>query len=104
MVLADYLEGELAEYDIEYRVHATRRMFERDMLEDDVELMLTRGTVIERYDQDLPLPSLLLNGEATSGRPMHVVVAVNSLERKLVIITAYEPDPLKWTDVFSRRV
>ncbi len=35
---------------------------------------------------------------------MHVVVGINELERKLIIITTYEPDPLKWTEDFSRRL
>lgn len=57
----------------------------------------------ERYDRDLPLPSVLISGRTSQGRPLHVVVGMNFGERKLVIIMAYEPDPLKWTDDFSRR-
>ena len=104
MVPTGCLKPHLAHYDIEYRVHATRRMFERGIHEDDVELTLTRGTIIEKYEEDFPLPSLLLNGPARDGRPIHVVVAVNDLERKLVIITAYVPDLLKWCEGFSRRI
>lgn len=104
MILANAIEGELSDYSIEYRVHASRRMFQRDILEDDVEFILENGSIVERYDEDYPLPSLLLNGRASADRQLHVVVAVNSSERKLVIITTYEPDSLKWTDSFSRRL
>ncbi len=104
MIPANAMEGELADYAIEYRVHATRRMFQRDILEDDVEFILRKGSIIERYDEDYPLPSLLLNGRVSNGRQRHVVVAANSSERRLVIITTYEPDSLKWTDGFSRRL
>lgn len=104
MTLGDHIEGKFVEYDIEYRVHASRRMFQRDIVEDDVELILRKGSIIEKYAEDFPLPSLLLNGRASTDRPLHVVVAVNSFERKFIIITAYEPDSAKWTEGFSRRL
>ena len=104
--LADFINEKLSDYDIEYRVHATRRMFQRDIHEDEdeVELVIRIGTVIEQYDDDFPLPSVLINGCASTNRPLHLVVAVNRLEKKLVLVTAYEPDPIKWADNFSRRV
>ncbi len=104
MKLIDCLEGNITEYEIEYRVHATRRMFQRDIYEDDVELILTNGEVIERYEEDYPLPTLLLFGKAATGRPLHVVVGMNFSERKLVIITTYEPDPQRWSADFTRRL
>ena len=88
----------------EYRVHATRRMFQRHIGEQDVALLLAHGHVIERYDEDFPLPSVLLNGCTAANRPLHVVVGVNVPEKKLVIITTYEPDALQWADDFSRRI
>lgn len=104
MILADHIEGEFAEYEIEYRVHASRRMFQRDIVEEDVELILREGSIIEKYGEEFPLPSLLLNGQGSTGRPLHIVVAVNSSERMLMIITAYEPDSAKWAEGFSRRL
>uniref|UniRef100_UPI004055F954 DUF4258 domain-containing protein n=1 Tax=Candidatus Electronema sp. TaxID=2698783 RepID=UPI004055F954 len=91
-------------YAIEYRIHAVRRMFQRDIHEDDVEYVLEHGAIIEKYDDDFPLPSLLVNGFALSGRPLHVVAGINNPERIIVIITAYEPDPLRWSDNFAGRV
>ena len=100
----EYIEGNLADYAVEYRVHATRRMFQRQISEKDVEWLLARGQVIERYDEDFPLPSVLLNGYRVAGRPLHAVVGINVAEQKLVLITTYEPDPQQWTDHFSRRI
>lgn len=48
--LGDLLEEHLDSYDIEYRVHATRRMFERQVFGEDVERILSEGQTIERYD------------------------------------------------------
>ena len=101
--LTEYLKGNLADHAIEYRVHATRRMFQRRISQQDIECLLAHGQVIERYDEDFPLPSVLLNEHRAAGRPLHAVVGINDAEQKLVLITAYEPNPLQWTDHFSRR-
>ena len=79
------------------------RMIEFNIEEDDVEHILRTGRIIERYDEDFPLPSLLLNGRGAERRPLHVVVGINIPERELIVITAYEPDPLKWVRDFSGR-
>lgn len=62
--LIDCIEGDSSDYEIEYRIHATRRMFQRDINEDDVEFVVRNGEVVERYEQDFSLPSLLLLGES----------------------------------------
>ena len=100
----ELLTGNLIDYAIEYRVHATRRMFQRHISAEEVAFILTHGQVIERYKEDFPLPSVLLNGRTAANRPLHVVVGINVDEQKLVIITTYEPDALQWADNFSRRI
>ena len=100
----ELLKGNLLDYAIEYRVHATRRMFQRHIDAEEVVFILTHGHVIERYDEDFPLPSMLLNGRTAAKRPVHVAVGVNVDDQTLVIITTYEPDALQWADDFSRRI
>lgn len=102
--LPDILDDDIEQYRIEYRLHAVRRMFQRDIYEDDVELLLKKGTIIERYDDDFPLPSLLISGVDAGDRPLHVVAGINNAERIIVIVTTYEPDPLKWSDNFTGRI
>jgi hypothetical protein len=98
-------EGDIVRlWEIEYRLHATRRMFQRNIHEDDVEAVLFSGKVIERYGEDFPFPSRLICGRTSTGGPLHLVVALNHEEKTLIIITAYEPDPGKWGDGFSRRI
>ena len=101
--LCDFINDEIEEYEIQYRIHATRRMFQRDIFEETVEQIIWEGKIIEQYKDDFPLPSLLINGTTSTGRPIHVVLAVNNTEKIIVIITTYEPDPLKWSDNFTRR-
>ena len=49
-------------FDIEYRLHSTRRMFERDISNEDINNLLNNGKIIEHYPDDYPLLSFLLNG------------------------------------------
>ncbi len=102
--VADLINGNIADFVIEYRIHASQRMFRRDIHEDDVETVLKNGEIIERYDEDFPLPSLLINGRTSERKPLHVVAAINNTERIIVIITAYKPDIARWTSDFSRRI
>lgn len=91
------------DYEIVYRLHASKRLFERQISDNDVEYLLKNGEIIERYDDDYPLPSLLINGHTENKRPLHLVVAINENEKQLIIVTVYEPNPIKWLNNFSRR-
>ena len=79
-ILYEMLNQHFDNYQIEYRIHATKRMFQRDINEDDVEKVLKEGCVIEQYDDDFPFPSVLINGINTEVPPLHVVAAINSNE------------------------
>lgn len=102
-LLSELSVSPIQDFAVEYRIHATKRMFERDITESNIEAVLTSGRVIENYKDDFPLPSILLSGKSSEGRPLHIVVGINLTEKILVIITAYEPDPEKWFEDFSRR-
>ncbi len=39
-----------------YRVHAIERMFQRDISEEAVELVVKNGEIIEEYLDDKPFP------------------------------------------------
>lgn len=100
----ELIKANVLEFDIQYRVHATKRMFQRDITETDVIGILFNGDIIERYEDDFPFPSVLLNGRSLNGRPLHAVVGVDIIEKRVYIITVYEPEVQKWTDNFSRRL
>ena len=91
------------DYEINYRIHATRRMFQRNIDNSDVEKVIKEGIVIEQYEDDLPFPSFLISGKTNHGDPLHVVASLNINERILYVITVYYPDPIKWVDEYSRR-
>jgi len=79
-------------------------MFQRDIEEDELLFVLRNGQIIESYAMDFPFPSVLVSGRTPNNRPLHVVAAADATEKRLYIITTYEPDPLKWTNNFERRM
>jgi hypothetical protein len=85
-----------------FRVHAVQRMFERGVTASDVRAVLAAGETIEDYATDTPYPSRLVLGWA-GGRPVHVVAAENASARETIVITVYEPDPIRWDSDFKRR-
>ena len=60
------------------------------------------GEVIEDYPDDTPYPSSLVLGWIDS-RPVHVVLANNTLDGVHVVVTLYEPDDVRWQPDFRRR-
>jgi beta-phosphoglucomutase-like phosphatase (HAD superfamily) len=86
-----------------FRVHALARMFERRISVEDVRAVITQGDVIQAYPDDKPYPSKLLLGWIGS-RPLHVVVAEDTADGILIVVTAYEPDPVQWDPGFKRKV
>lgn len=85
-----------------FRVHALRRMFELRTGVEDVEGVLNAGEVIERYPNDTPYPNRLVLGWR-GARPLHVIVAENTVDNEWIVITAHEPDPAQWETDFKRR-
>ncbi len=87
---------------IVFRIHAIRRMFERDISPDDVNEVIARGVVLESYPDDTPYPSSLILGWVDS-RPLHVVLAVCAGTGEKIVITVYEPSMTQWNADFTRR-
>lgn len=102
--LFNLLGDDFRTWELFYRVHATRRMFERKFDAADLFSCLNDGIIIENYNEDIPFPSVLINGKSVSGRAMHAVVRMDIESKRLYIITVYDPDSSKWGDNYSRRI
>ena len=77
-------------------------MAQRGVTVDDVRDVLTKGETIEDYPHDAPYPSRLVLGWL-GGRPLHVVAAQPASALEIIVITVYEPDPIRWDSEFKRR-
>jgi len=78
-------------------------MLERSIDGKEISYVLKTGKVIKSYDNDKPYPSKLILGFIES-KPVHIVFALNEEDKEIIVITVYEPDPLKWDSKFERRL
>ncbi|MBQ9377905.1 MAG: DUF4258 domain-containing protein [Schwartzia sp.] len=56
---------------------------------------------MSKYPDDYPYPSCLILGKCRDGRYIHVVMSDEGSASR--IITAYFPEPDKWSDDLKRR-
>jgi hypothetical protein len=76
-------------------------MMERGILVDDVINALIHGEIIEQYPADYPYPSCLVLGLTLKETLLHIVCGIG--DDVLWLITAYYPDPSKWSEDFKTR-
>jgi len=85
-----------------WKRHTLQRIAEREIGQSDVLEVLESGKCIEYYGEDRPFPSGLFYKDI-SGRPLHVVAAVDMKGDLGFIITAYEPDTEHFMPDFQTR-
>jgi hypothetical protein len=70
-------------------------------LTDDIE----GAVLVEDYPDYWKGPCVLVLQHVPDGIPVHVVWGIPKHERgPAVLVTAYRPDPARWSDDFKRRV
>lgn len=72
-------------------VHIRKRMDQRNITTDELFHSLEDGEITERYPNDKPFPSCLVEGRTRRGKNLCVVCSL-SPENILVLITAYEDE------------
>jgi hypothetical protein len=82
--------------------HAVQRMFERGIRTDAIRSVIESGEVIGDYPDDQPFPSCLFLG-LFEGKPIHVVIAIDTVSQQCYIITAYVPDLDIWHPDFRTK-
>ena len=88
--------------EISFSGHAIRRIFERGLEMDGVLQVVASGEVLARYPEDQPYPSALLLGYVCD-KAVHVVVAREPESGQCFVVTAYYPDPERWSEDFRTR-
>ena len=87
--------------NVKWTDHCSFRMFERGIHQEDVQMAILNGTIIEQYPEDYPYPSCLIIGYNLNNEIIHVVCGIGN--NNLYIITVYCPDIKKWIDDSIRR-
>jgi hypothetical protein len=85
--------------------HAARELDNDDIYPPEVLAGLSAAVVVEDYPSHPRGPCVLvLQGDA-AGRPIHVVWGIPKGRRgPAVLVTAYRPDPTKWSADLTKRV
>jgi Domain of unknown function (DUF4258) len=85
--------------------HAVGRIANRNILFTDIVSGVERGDVIEDYPTYHSGPALLMLQRDSAGEPIHVVWGIETGSTEpAVIVTAYRPDPARWSADFRKRI
>jgi hypothetical protein len=98
------IQAKVAAGLFEFSKHAVDQLILRGISVREVrQVFLNSCEIIEDYPDDKYGPSCLVLGFTGADRPLHIQCSYPS-RPQLKIITAYEPDPGRWTDHRSRKI
>lgn len=89
---------------VEVTQHGFRELSAADILVDDILAGLESAIVVEDYPDAKRGPSVLVLRRDRDNNPIHLVWGIpRGADAPAVLITAYRPDPLRWSSDFTRR-
>ena len=84
--------------------HGYDELAEDGLLVKEVIATVKSGKIVEDYPEYPKGPCVLVLQRDREGNPMHVVWGIpKNASSPAVLVTAYKPDPLIWTDDFMER-
>ena len=91
--------------DMLLSLHAYDRLAENGISAGDIETSVAGAVEIEDYPEFHKGPSVLVLQQDRSGQPIHVLWGVRKgTTQPAIVVTAYRPDPSRWTADFRRRL
>jgi hypothetical protein len=90
--------------ELRVSLHGFRELAADDILLSDVLDSIQHAVTIEEYPDFARGPSVLVLQRDGKGRPIHVVWGIpRDSDNPAVLVTAYRPDPGRWSDDLTRR-
>ena len=84
--------------------HGTTELANEGWTRIPVETALQECEVIEDYPEvHRPLPDCLVLAYFEDRRPLHVVIAIDEQNDRLIIVTVYQPNSEEWNDDWRTR-
>lgn len=85
--------------------HGLQALEDDDILPDEVFDTVGSGVIVEDYPDAFKGPSVLMRQTLADGRHIHAVWGIPKANHRLtVLITAYVPDPARWSADFLSRL
>jgi hypothetical protein len=85
--------------------HAYDRLAENGIYAGDIEAGVASAVEVEDYPEFHKGPSVLVLQQDANGQPIHVLWGIRKgTNSPAIVVTAYRPDPQRWTSDFRRRL
>ena len=90
--------------EVRISAHGYDELADDDILLQDVMVSVVDAVIVEDYPSYPKGPCVLVLQQDGVGKPIHVLWGIpKGVEAPAVLITAYRPDPERWTSDFKRR-